>query len=280
MSELCIDKHIKQKYNVNIQKNNQKKSDFSEIQRKKEIRQMKIKKRYIVACVLLCIVSILISIGVFHLEMTLSKFSKLNDTLSTSWGNTELFVIKTAKTDEDLGDVKKEFYLGKVTYVTVGKYVAYGREYYYNTPIPYYGELKVGDKVSVYYKPDSPERLAFKAPFTTYIIAIGALLIIDIIFIVVARLLNKSLRENTFSDAPVSFMDIPICILIAGFVICFFMGMFIGNISINDSYTNVNNMIVQDYKDTETQHMFGSNQNNTDSADTEGEAAENSEKTE
>lgn len=218
---------------------------------------MKIKKRYIIACVLLCVLSILISMAVFHLEMTLSKFSKMNDIISSSWNNSELMVTGVVKDTSTLKDDQKVFYLGKVTYIQNGKYIAYNKDMFMGSNVvAYYGEAKLGDKVNLYYKPDDPEIIEVKAPLTTYIIALGVLLVIDVALIVVARLLNKSLKENTFSDAPVSIMDIPICVLVAGFIISFFMGMFIGNVSV-DSYGQINEAIAQEYYDEGNQYTFG-----------------------
>ncbi|MCI5752705.1 MAG: hypothetical protein SOU50_03195 [Oscillospiraceae bacterium] len=218
---------------------------------------MKIKKRYIIACVLLCVLSILISMAVFHLEMTLSKFSKMNDIISSSWNNSELMVTGVVKDTSTLEDDEKVFYLGKVTYIENGKYIAYNKDTYMGSNVvTYYGEAKLGDKINLYYKPDDPEVIEVKAPLTTYIIALGVLLVIDVALIVVARLLNKSLKENTFSDASVSIMDIPICVLVAGFIICFFTGMFIGNVSV-DSYGQINEAIAQEYYDEGNQYTFG-----------------------
>ena len=86
---------------------------------------MKIKKRYYVACILLCVLSIIISIAVFNLEMNLSMFSKLNDTISSSWANTEVFVTSVETDPAKLEHPENAVsYLGKVTYITKGKYTA------------------------------------------------------------------------------------------------------------------------------------------------------------
>ena len=45
---------------------------------------MKIKKIYIVTCVLLCVVTLMICVGVFFFELNLAHFSKLNETISNS----------------------------------------------------------------------------------------------------------------------------------------------------------------------------------------------------
>ncbi len=211
---------------------------------------MKIKKRYYVACILLCVLSIIISIAVFNLEMNLSMFSKLNDTISSSWANTEIFVTSVETDPAKLENPENAVsYLGKVTYITKGKYTAYGKDCYMGKALPYYGEVKIGDKVSVYYKTDDIEMLACKVPYTSYLIAMIILFVLDIALIVVARLLNRSLKENTFSEAPVSIMDIPICVLIIGFVICFFSGMLIGNVQIGTNYTDVNPVQVAAYEE-------------------------------
>lgn len=227
---------------------------------------MKIKKRYIIACVILCVLSIVISMMVFHLEMTLSSFSKKNDIISTSWCNTDMMITGVVKDKSELEDDKKVFYLGKVTYINNGKYVAYNKDrYLVHIVIPYYGEVKFGDKISIYYKPDDTETVAVKSPLTTYVIALAVLLVIDIVLIVVARILNKSLKENTFSDATVSIMDIPICVLVAGFIICFFTGMFIGNISV-ERYGQINEGLAQELYADGNQYTFGSNTANSDDA--------------
>ncbi|MBQ8567743.1 MAG: hypothetical protein IJ446_00830 [Oscillospiraceae bacterium] len=212
---------------------------------------MKIKKRYIISCILLCIVSVLISIAVFHLEKGLSSFSKLNSTVSEKWSNTDIMVTKVINDPADLSEEDKDVavnYLGKVCYIENGTYTAYNKTYWLNETFVYYGEAKIGDKISVYYKPDDPEKIACKAPNTSYLIGIIVLFIIDVVLIIVARILNRSLKENTFSDAVVSIMDIPICVLIIGFIICFFSGMLIGNISIDSSYTAINTAVVEEYE--------------------------------
>lgn len=238
---------------------------------------MKIKKRYIIACVVLCVLSIVISMLVFHLEMTLSSFSKKNDIISTSWCNTDMMITGVVKDKSELEDDQKVFYLGKVTYISNGKYYAYNKDTFLGADvIPYYGEAKFGDKITIYYKPDDPETVAVKAPLTTYVIALAVLLVIDIVLIVVARILNKSLKDNTFSDATVSIMDIPICVLVAGFIICFFTGMFIGNISV-DSYSQINTTLAEELYADGNQYSFGSSTANADDSsavEADAEAAE------
>lgn len=238
---------------------------------------MKIKKRYIIACVILCLLSILISMAVFHMEMTLSKFSKMNDIIASSWCNTDLMITGVVKDTSTLEDNEKVFYLGKVTYIDNGKYIAYNKDTYLgDNVIPYYGEdKKFGEKISMYYKPDDPETVAVKSPLTTYVIALSILLVVDIVLIIVARILNKSLKENTFSDAPVSIMDIPICVLVAGFIICFFMGLFIGNVSV-DRYASINQSLADEYYAEGNQYTFG----HTTTAEAENSADESAAETE
>ncbi|MGN1416537.1 MAG: hypothetical protein ACI4XF_06825 [Oscillospiraceae bacterium] len=206
--------------------------------------------------------------------MTLSKFSKTNDIISTSWNNADLMVTGIVKDTSTLTKDEKVFYLGKVTYIQNGKYEAYNKDMFMGDKvIPYYGEVKFGDKINIYYKPDDPEMLAVKSPLTTYIIALGVLLVVDVALIVVARLLNKSLKENTFSDAPVSIMDIPICVLVAGFIICFFMGMFVGSVSVNN-YDQINQTLAEEYYEDGNQYSFGHVSTASDAVEEDAAAAE------
>lgn len=243
---------------------------------------MKIKKRYIIICVLLCLASIFISICTYNFELNLSKYSKQNSVVSSTWKNTELFVVKVLKEDneQDAEDIAKEkvSYLGKVTYVKGGKYTAYGKEMYGNSDVTViYGDAKIGDKINCYFKPDDTDRLAFIVPYTSYLIGLVVLFVLDVALIIAARFANKALQNNTFSEKPVSIMDIPICILVVGFVICFFMGMFVGSTSVGDDYTNVNEMIAEELEAEGSQYSFGHTSTTEEDIGESDETAESAE---
>lgn len=236
---------------------------------------MKIKKRYIFACIIMCILALALSLATFYLESGLARYSKLNKVTSTTWletsgrdpetgVNTDLFITKVidvSKLKEDaassnnavatsaqqtLNDINKSFeYIGKRTVVD-GKYVAYGKDVYGNSIIVN-DEVKMGDRISVYYKPDDPLKLYYTTDYTPYIILLGVVVVIAAVLIVLCRILNKSLKDNTFSDATVTIMDIPIVVIIAGIVISFFLGMLVGNLQVDSSYTQIYPGIAEQY---------------------------------
>lgn len=224
---------------------------------------MKLKKRYIVACVLLCIAAVALCVGVFNIEMGLARYSKLNKITSETWYatsgsdletrvNTDLFITEIRK-DKDYEDSKaneKFSYIGKQTFVN-GKCVIYNKEVFVNSVTlngknPATGEdYKMGDRISVYYKPDNPRLMYVTTNYTIYIILLIALLAAAVVLIIVCRIVNKSMKDNTFSEAAVTIMDIPMAVLVAGFILTFFAGMFIGNIQIDSSYTTISQGIVE-----------------------------------
>ena len=69
-------------------------------------------------------------------------------------------------------------------------------------------------------------------------------LVVAIGLVIVCRIVNKSMKDNTFSDAAVTIMDIPMAVLVAGFILTFFAGMLIGNIQVDATYTAINDTIV------------------------------------
>lgn len=223
--------------------------------------RMKTKKRYYVACVLMCILALALSVTVFNLEMGLARYSKLNSVVRDSWietsasdpetgVNTDLFITRIYKEGEAEGAAKWS-YLGKQT-VVQGKYVAYGQEVY-GSGIVINGEAKMGDRVSIYYKPDAPTTVYSITNYTIYLLLLIAALVIAVVIIFLCRMINKSLKENTFSDSAVTFMDIPMAVMVAGFVIAFFAGMFIGSIQVDSSYTAISQGLAEMYANHELQ---------------------------
>lgn len=225
---------------------------------------MKLKKRYIVACVLLCIAAVALCVGVFNIEMGLARYSKLNKVTSETWYatagsdpvtgvNTDLFITEIRKGDdyEESKANEKFSYIGKQSFAN-GKCVMFGKEVYVNDGVTLNGknpstgeDYKMGDRVSVYYKPDNPRLMYVETNYTIYLILLIALLIAAVALIIVCRIVNKSMKDNTFSEAAVTIMDIPMAVIVAGFILSFFAGMFIGNLSIDATYTAINDTIVQ-----------------------------------
>lgn len=220
---------------------------------------MKLKKRYIVACVLLCVAAVALCVGVFNFEMGLARYSKLNKITADTWlatsaadletrQNTDFFITEVIKPDS--ADYKIKFpYLGTQTLVK-GKYTAYGKETYgdvltINGKNPETGEpYKLGQRVSVYYKPDNPKLTYVTTDYTIYLVLLIVSLVVAIGLVIVCRIVNKSMKDNTFSDAAVTIMDIPMAVLVAGFILTFFAGMLIGNIQVDATYTAINDTIV------------------------------------
>lgn len=222
---------------------------------------MKLKKRYIVACVLLCIAAIALCVGVFNVEMGLARYSKLNKVTSETWCatsasdletrlNTDFFITEVFKGEsaENAKNDEKFSYIGKQVHAK-GKYVAYGQETWggsvtLNGKNPSTGEdYKLGDRVSVYYKPDNPKLIYVTTDYTIYLILLIVMLVVAIALIFVCRIINKNMKDNTFSEAAVTIMDIPMAVLVAGFILSFFAGMLIGNIQVDASYTVINETI-------------------------------------
>lgn len=219
---------------------------------------MKLKKRYIVACVLLCVAALALCVGVFNIEMGLARYSKLNKVTSESWiatsaaemgnrMNTDFFITEVRKSSDD--DYTPNFsYIGEQC-VAKGKYMAYGRETFGGTVTltgknPSTGKsYKLGDKVSVYYKPDNPKLLYVTTNYTVYIILLSVMLVVAAALVFVCRIVNKSMKDNTFSDATVTIMDIPMAVIVAGFILSFFAGMLMGNIQVDSAYTVINESV-------------------------------------
>lgn len=220
---------------------------------------MKIKKRYYVACVFFCLIALALSVGMFYFEMGLARYSKMNKVVKENWietsesdpaynnMNTTLFVTKVYKEGES--SAKGFDYIGKQTVVT-GKYGAYGKETYAED-IVVNQEVKLGERLSVYYKPDDPKAMYLPTNYNIYIILIAAVAVLDIVFIILSRLINKSLKDNTFSDAAVTIMDIPIIVFVVAVILAFFAGMLIGNIQIGAEYSNISQGLAEMYANHE-----------------------------
>lgn len=224
---------------------------------------MKLKKRYIVACVLLCIAAVALCVGVFNIEMGLARYSKLNKVTNETWyatsasdletrQSTDFFITEVLK-GEEAENAKNDApfgYIGKQSFAN-GKYTAFGMEKYagpitLNGKNPNTGEdYKLGDKVSVYYKPDNPKLIYVTTDYTIYLVLLIVMLVITVAHIFVCRIVNKNMKDNTFSEAAVTIMDIPMAVLVAGFILSFFAGMLIGNIQVDATYTVINDTIVQ-----------------------------------
>ena len=210
---------------------------------------MKIKKRYYVACILICIAALLLGVATFYVEMGLSRYAKLNSVTSKTWMatsgsdletrlNTDLFVSKVYDiTDEDHFD-----YIGTQTVVD-GKYIAYDQEVF-ATGIVLNGDAELGQRYSIYYKPDDPKMVYRTTSYGQYLVILAAIIVITAVLVVVCRILNKSLKDNTFSESAVTIMDIPI---VAAVILAFFAGMLIGNIQVDSTYTVISEGLAQQY---------------------------------
>ncbi len=223
---------------------------------------MKVKKRYLVACILITLVAVFISVVMFNMEMGLARYSKLNKTARESWLetsasdsdtrlNTDLFVTRVVA-PEDIGDDVVEWkYLGKQTVVD-GKYVAYDKDVYGNN-IVINDDVKMGDRISIYFKPDEPTKIYVTTSTVPYIIGIAVCFVLGVALIFVCRIIGKHMKDNTFSDATVSFMDIPMAVIVAGLVLSFFAGMLMGNLQVDASYTNIDSALAERYANHELQ---------------------------
>lgn len=225
---------------------------------------MKIKKRYYVACVLMCVVALLLSVAAFYTEMGLARYSKLNDVVSKTWietsasdldtrMNTDFFVTQAYSiNDKKAADANFQPYFDYIGTRTVarGKYVAYDTDVY-SDDIVFNQEVKLGDRISVYYKPDNPRMVYCYTSYTQYIIILAAIIVITAVMIFLCRILNTSLKNNTFSEASVTIMDIPIVVFIAGVILAFFAGMLIGNIQVDASWTAISQGVADMYANHE-----------------------------
>ena len=83
----------------------------------------------------------------------------------------------------------------------------------------------------------------YPVSYSLYFIMIGAAFVVAIVLVLLCRVLNNSLKSNTFSDKAVTFMDIPLAVIIVCVVIGFFAGMFIGNIQVDSSLTTISKVL-------------------------------------
>ncbi len=245
---------------------------------------MKIKKRFFVVCIGLCVLSLVISVLCFYFEMSLAHFQKLDSTIVNTWHQTSAaepyqggsinsdFIVTGAKTLAENNATttpgetpRKAFpYVGSIKVVN-GKYIAYGQDVY-GSSIVVYGDPRTkankekdvtadgktrdfgfGSRTSVYYKPDDPHKVATYVNFTQYIVFLVLLFLVAVAIIIVSRIFNTKLKEDTFDDSLVNIMDIPILVVIVGMVAGFFSGMLIGNMTIGPEYTTINQTVVQEY---------------------------------
>lgn len=217
---------------------------------------MKVKKRYYVACVLMCVLALVLSVFMFNFEMGFARYTKLNNVTHDTWivtsasetgnsMNTNLFVNKARTVEE--AEIESGYfkYLGKQTVVD-GKIVAYDMEKWVSTVV-INREASLGDRIEVYYKPDEPLKLYCRTDVLPYIIAIIITAVVAVALVILCRVINKNLKDNTFSDSPVTFMDIPIAVIVAGIILSFFAGMLIGNIQVDASYTNISQALAEQY---------------------------------
>ncbi len=247
---------------------------------------MKIKKRFIVLCIVLSVAALAISVAMFYFEMGLAHFSKLDKVITGTWkqtssadpayGNTNTNYIvtkirtlsearKESQADPTRGEVASFPYLGTVR-VCDGKYKAYGQDVYGNNFVIYgdprnstdkendktsegkVREFGFGSRTSVYYKPDDPRRTATRVGYTQYIVFIAVLVVLAIGLVVLAKFINEKLKESTFDESPVTIMDIPALVVIIGIILGFLSGLFIGNISVGADYTIINQNIANLYE--------------------------------
>ncbi|MBQ5316191.1 MAG: hypothetical protein J6I96_01425 [Oscillospiraceae bacterium] len=247
---------------------------------------MRVKKRYIVLCVVLCIVAAALSAGMFYFEMSLAHFTKHNDVISKSWHqtskaepwnggiiNTNFTATKVETVAEHNANIrsgdtpaKPYVYIGDVS-VCSGKYVAYGQDVF-GSSIVVYGDPRTdsdkeadidasgktrkfgfGSRFTVYYKPDNPKMCATRVNTLPYLLIIIGIFLLAVAMVVVCRILNNKLKENTFNDSIINVMDIPIVVTVAGIVLCFFIGMLIGTLSVGSDFTEINESVVAQYTD-------------------------------
>ena len=247
---------------------------------------MKVKKQYIVLCAVLCIIAAMLSACMFYFEMSLAHFSRYNDVIAEKWHETSRAepwkggIINTSFTATKVESVEEHnaslragesplvpyVYIGDV-HVCAGKYVAYGQDVF-GSDIIIYGdprtkadrdadtdtsgnirEFGFGSRFTIYYKPDNPRMCATMVNTSPYIVIIVVIFLLAAILIITGRLLNNRLKRNTFSDSVVNIMDIPVVVTVAGILLCFFMGMLVGTLSVGTEYTVINDSIVDQYKE-------------------------------
>lgn len=220
---------------------------------------MKIKKRYWVITILLCLVSIALAVSVCYLSIEMVRYSKLNKTAQETWIESSLFVTKVYS-DEEVANYASENhvfpYIGSSVMVD-GKFEAYGKEVYGGNIIvneDVNEKIKIGSRITCYFKPDNPnERVYVPVKYMQYTILVGALVILDIILVIICRIMNKSLNNNTFSDAKVNIMDIPSVVLVGGIIIGVIAGLVIGNIQVDKTYTVIDTELAEGYANLEYQ---------------------------
>lgn len=78
---------------------------------------MKIKKRYYVACILMCVAALLLGIATFYVEMGLSRYAKLNSVTSKTWMATSGSDLET-RLNTDLSYQRYMILLMKITLIT------------------------------------------------------------------------------------------------------------------------------------------------------------------
>lgn len=124
--------------------------------------------------------------------------------------------------------------------------MAYDQEVY-ATGIVLNGDAELGQRYSIYYKPDDPHMIYRTTSYGQYLVILAAIIVITAVLIVVCRILNKSLKDNTFSESAVTIMDIPIVALVAAVILAFFAGMLIGNVQVDSTYTVISEGLAQQY---------------------------------
>ncbi|MCC8043532.1 MAG: hypothetical protein LIO69_08535 [Oscillospiraceae bacterium] len=223
---------------------------------------MKIKKRYWVISILCCVLSVVLAISVGYLAIEMVRYNRLNKIATEEWIESDLFVTTvesledaTASADDEdsTSGAKSDFsYIGNAVVVS-GKFEAYGKECYGSGIVVNLDageEITLGTHITIYFKPDNPrERFYVPVTYGQYIILIIVLFVIDIALVVLCRIMNKSLNNNTFSDAKVNIMDIPIVVLIGGILIGLVVGLVIGNLQIDSTYTVIDAELAQGYAD-------------------------------
>ncbi len=217
------------------------------MQKKGEKTDMKIKKRFIFACVLLCLLSIGVCVAVYYIETAFAGHSKQNKSLD----DMRSAVLTITSVTEDGGDIpegKRSVYIGRVLYVTGGSADDAGIKIDKDSPLALCGsyeyidkgetvseklpsaeEMK-GKKIVVYYDISDHDSVYVRIPTTLEFYALIGLAVIAVGIIVAGLIINKLLAENTFNDSPVTIMDIPIIVIILGGALSFLSAMYLGNL--------------------------------------------------
>lgn len=212
-----------------------------------EKRYMKIKKRYIFACVLLCILSIGVCVAVYYIETAFAGHLKQNRSLDDMRSAVLTVTAVTDKAD-DIPEGKRSMYIGRVLYVTGGSADDAGIKIDKDSPLALCGSYEYkdneetvseklpsaeemnGKKIVVYYDISDHDRIYVRVPTTLELYALIGLAVIAAGIIVAGLVINKMLAENTFNDSPVTIMDIPIIVIILGGALSFLIAMYLGNL--------------------------------------------------